>query len=55
MIVFDETIANMISNKKVNPMVPGLFIKGKKANMFLVSVTFSNFAAPKKIRLNCTH
>ena len=30
LIVFDDTIANMLSNKKLNPIVTELFIRGRK-------------------------
>ena len=29
-IVFDDMIADMLSNKKINPIVTNLFIRGKK-------------------------
>ena len=32
-------IAEILSNKKCNPMVTNLFIKGRKLNVFLVFVT----------------
>ena len=32
-IIFDDTIANMLSNKKLNPIVTGLFIRGRKLNI----------------------
>ena len=55
LIVFDDIIANMLSNKKRNPIVPELFITGRKLNISLVFITQSYFAVPKDIRLNCTH
>ena len=48
-------IADMPSNRKLNPIVTGLFIRGRKLNISLVFITQSYFAAPKDIRLNCTH
>ena len=30
LIVFDDVVANMISNKKLNPIVTELFIRGRK-------------------------
>ena len=48
-------IADMLSNKKLNPIVTELFIRGRKLNISLVSITQSYFAAPKNIRLNSTH
>ena len=48
-------IANMLSNKKLNPVVTELFIRGRKLNISLVFITQSYFAEPKNIRLNFTH
>ena len=45
----------MLSNKKPNPIVTELFIRGRKLNIFLVFVTQSCFAVLKNIRLNSTH
>ena len=53
--VFDDMIAAMLSNKKPNPVVTGLFIRGRKLNISLVFMTQSFFAVPKDIRLNSTH
>ena len=48
-------IADMLSNKKLNPIVTELFIRGRKLNISLVFITQSYFAVPKNIRLNSTH
>ena len=55
LIIFDDMIADMFSNKKLNPIVPELFISGRKLNISLVFITQSYFAVPKNIRLNSTH
>ena len=55
LIVFDDMIADMLSNKKLNPIVTELFIRGRKLNISLVFITQSYFAVPKNIRLNLTH
>ena len=55
LIVFDDMIADMLSNKKLNPKVTELFIRGRKLKISLVSITQSYFAVPKNIRLNSTH
>ena len=55
LIVFDDTIADMLSNKKLNPIVNELFIRGRKLNISFVFVTQSYFAVPKNLRLNSTH
>ena len=54
LIVFDDMIADMLSNKKLNPVVTELFIRGRKLNISLVFVTQSYFALPKNSRLNST-
>ena len=54
LIVFDDMIADVLSNKKLNPIVTELFIRGRKLNISLVFITQSNFAVPKNIGLNST-
>ena len=53
LILFDMT-ADMLSNKKLNPIVTELFIRGRKLNISLVFITHSYFPVPKNIRLNST-
>ena len=36
-----KNIEDMINDKKLNPVVTGLFIRDKKLNMFIVSITRS--------------
>ena len=48
-------IADMISNKKLNPVVNELFIRGRKLNISIVFITQSYFKVPKDVRLNTTH
>ena len=55
LIVFDGMIAGMISNKKLNPVVTEMFIRGKKLNISIVFITQSYFKVPKDVRLNSTH
>ena len=52
---FDDMIADMLSNKKLNPIVTELFIRSRKLNISIVFITRSYFAVPKNIRLNSTH
>ena len=47
LIVFDDTIPDMLSNKKINPIVTELFIRGKKLNSSLIFITQSYFAVLK--------
>ena len=55
LVIFNDIIADMISNKKLNSIVTELFIRGRKLNISLVFITQSYFAVPKNIRLNSTH
>ena len=55
LIVFDDMIADIIKNKKLNSIVTELFIRGRKINISLVFITQSYFKVPKDIRLNSTH
>ena len=48
-------IADMFSNKKLNPIVTELFIRGRKLNISLIFITKSYFAVPKDDILNTTH
>ena len=52
LIVFDDMIAHMINNKKLNSIVTKFFIRGRKLNIYLVFITQSNFKLPKDVRLN---
>ena len=54
LIVFDDMIADMINNKKLNPVVTELFIRGRKLNISIVFITQSYFKVPKDVRLNFT-
>ena len=46
LIVFDDMIADMINNKKLNPIVTELFIRGRKLNISIVFITQSYFKVP---------
>ena len=48
-------IADMITNKKLNPVVTELFIRGRKLNISIVFITQSSFTVLKEVRLNSTH
>ena len=47
-------IADMFSNKKLNPIVTELFIRRRKLNISRVLITQSYFTVPKNVRLNST-
>ena len=49
LIVFDDMIADMIHNKKLNSIVTELFIRDRKLNIYLVFITQSNFKVPKEL------
>ena len=55
LIVFDDMIADMINDKKLNSIVTELFIRGRKLNISLVFITQSYFKVPKDVRLNTSH
>ena len=35
-IMFDDTIADMINNKKLNPIMTELFLRGRRLNIYIV-------------------
>ena len=43
LIVFDDMIADMLSNKKLNPIVTESFIRGRILNIYLIFITQSYF------------
>ena len=47
LIVFDDMIADMINNNKLNPIVTELFIICRKLNISIVFITQSYFKVPK--------
>ena len=55
LIAFDDMIADMINNKKLNPVVTELFIRGIKLNISIVFITQSYFKVSKDVKLNSTH
>ena len=55
LIVFDDMIADIMTNKKFRAIIKELFIRFRKLNISLVSITQSYFSVPKDVRLNSTH
>ena len=55
LIVFDDMIADMINNRKLNSIVTELFIRGRKLNISIAFITQSYFKVPKDVRLKTTH
>ena len=47
LIVFDDMIADMINNEKLNPVVTELFIRDRKLNISIIFITQSYFKVPK--------
>ena len=47
LIVFDEVIADMKSNKKLSPIFTELFLRGRKINISIVFVSQSYSKVPK--------
>ena len=39
LIVFDDIVSGIFTNKKLNPVVTELFIRGRKLNISLVFIT----------------
>ena len=54
-IVFDDMIANIISNKKHNQIVTEIFIRERKVNISTVFISKSYFTVPKDVILISTH
>ena len=52
LIVFDDMIADIMSNKKFQALIKELFIRCKKLNISLVFITQSYFSVPEDFRLN---
>ena len=50
--IFDDMIADIVINKKINAVVTELFIRGRKWNISVVFITQSYFKVPKDVRQN---
>ena len=55
LIVFDDMIVDIMTNKKFQAIVKELFIRYRKLNISLVFITQSYFSDPADIRLNSRH
>ena len=55
LIVFDDMIADIMTNKRFQAIIKELFIRCRKLNILLVFITQSYFSVPKEVRLNSTH
>ena len=54
-IVFDDMIADIMTNKRFQAIIKELFIRCRKLNISLVFITQSYFSVPKEVRLHSTH
>ena len=48
-------IADMINNRKLNPIVTVLFIRGRILNIAIVFITQSYFKVSRDVTLSSTH
>ena len=55
LIVFDDLIADIMTNKKFQAIIKEIFIKCRKLNISLVFIPQSYFSVAKDMRLNSTH
>ena len=55
LIVFDDMIADIMSNKKFQAIIKDLVIRCRKLNILLAFITQSYVSVPKDARLNTTH
>ena len=55
MLIFDNMISVCLVIKEFNWIVTELFIRGRKLNLYPVSITQSWFTVPKTIRLTSTY
>ena len=50
LIVFDDMIADILTNEKFKAIIKELFIRCKQLNISLVFITQSYFSVPKEVR-----
>ena len=55
LIVFDDIIADIMTNKRFESIIKELFIRCRKLNISIVVITRSYFRTPRDARLNSTH
>ena len=55
LIVFDDMIADILTNKRFQTIIKELFVRCRKLNISLVFITQTYFSVPKEVRLNSTH
>ena len=55
LIIFDNMISHVMSDRRAEQIFKYLFIRCRKLNISLCFLTQSYFSVPKDVRLNCTH
>ena len=55
LIVFNDMVVDITSNKKFQAIIKELFIRCRKLNISLVFITQFYISVPKDVRLNSTH
>ena len=55
LIVFDDMIVDIMTNKKFQAMIKEMSIRCRKLNISLVLIEQNYFSVPKEVRLNSTH
>ena len=55
LIVFDDMIVDIMTNKKFQAIIKELFIRCRELNISHAFITKSYFSVPKDVRLNLTH
>ena len=55
LVVFDYMIADIMTSKKFQSIIKEMFIRCRKLNISLVTITQSYFSVPKDVRLNSAH
>ena len=55
LIIFDDMIVDIMTNKKFQAIIKELFVRCRKLNSFLVFITQSYFFVQKDMRLNSMH
>ena len=54
LIIFDDMIADIMTNKRFQAKIKELFIRCRKLNISLIFITQSYFSVQKDVRLNST-
>ena len=55
LIVVDDMITDIMTNKRFQAIIKELFIRCRKLNIYLPFITKSYFSVSKEVKLNSTH